>query len=216
MPQIVTTNRRRSRHEFEHGLIDTGVFNENRYFDVFVEYAKAAPEDVLTQINVCNRGPESAALHVLPTLWFRKTRSWGLETSRPTLRYFAASDAGGAIAASHLVLGECLFCYEGAVGPVFAENESNPERLVHVPNRMPFVKAGINSCIRAGPPRRGKPRTNRNEGRGALRDGSWARESRTIRLRLNEASAFQPRRPAPRNDHWHHMFNADIVSMPDK
>ena len=70
------TNRQRSRHESEYELLDTGIFDEDRYFDVFVEYAKAAPEDILIQITVCNRGPEAAVLHVLPTLWFRNTWSW--------------------------------------------------------------------------------------------------------------------------------------------
>ena len=74
---LVETNRRRGRHEFEYELLDTGVFDEDRYFDVFVEYAKASPEDILIQITVANRGPEAATLHVLPTLWFRNTWSWG-------------------------------------------------------------------------------------------------------------------------------------------
>src|SRR5262245_50162629 len=81
---LVETNRRRNREEFEYELIDTGIFDDDRYFDVFVEYAKAAPEDIMVRISVCNRGPEAAALHVLPTLWFRNTWMWGLE--RPILR----------------------------------------------------------------------------------------------------------------------------------
>jgi len=86
---LVETNRRRSRQDFEYELLDTGVFDQDRYFDVFVEYAKAAPEDILIQITVCNRGPEPATLHVLPTLWFRNTWSWGGEATRPTLRQSA-------------------------------------------------------------------------------------------------------------------------------
>jgi hypothetical protein len=74
---LVETNRRRSRLDFEYELLDTGVFDLDRYFDVFVKYAKAAPEDILIQITVCNRGPEPTALHVLPTLWFRNIWSWG-------------------------------------------------------------------------------------------------------------------------------------------
>ncbi len=79
---LVETNRRRSRHEFEYELLDTGVFDQDRYFDVFVEYAKASPEDILIQITVHNRGPEAATLHVLPTLWFRNTWSVGRRKSR--------------------------------------------------------------------------------------------------------------------------------------
>jgi hypothetical protein len=78
---LVETNRRRTRHEFEYELLDTGVFNADRYFDIFVEYAKAAPEDILIKITVCNRGPEAAELHVLPTLWFRNT--WASWVARP-------------------------------------------------------------------------------------------------------------------------------------
>ena len=83
---LVETNRRRGRHEFEYELLDTGVFDEDRYFDVFVEYAKASPEDILIQITVHNRGPEPATLHVLPTLWFRNAWSWGGDAARPVLR----------------------------------------------------------------------------------------------------------------------------------
>ena len=86
---LVETNRRRSRHEMEYELLDTGVFEQDRYFDVFVEYAKAAPEDILIRITLCNRGPESASLHVLPTLWFRNTWSWAggrLQTRAPGCR----------------------------------------------------------------------------------------------------------------------------------
>ena len=83
---LVTTNRRRSRQELEYELLDTGVFDEDRYFDVFVEYAKAGPEDLLIQISVTNRGPEAAALHLLPTLWFRNTWSWADGGRKPILQ----------------------------------------------------------------------------------------------------------------------------------
>jgi hypothetical protein len=82
---LVKTNRERSRHEFEYELINTGVFDQDRYFDVFVEYAKESPEDILVQITVNNRGPEAAELHVLPTLWFRNRWSWGRDNPRPVL-----------------------------------------------------------------------------------------------------------------------------------
>ncbi len=82
---LVETNRRRGREEFEYELLDTGVFDDDRYFDVFVEYAKAEPEDVLVRITVHNRGPEAARLHVLPTLWFRNTWSWGGDERKPVV-----------------------------------------------------------------------------------------------------------------------------------
>ena len=82
---LVETNRRRSRQDFEYELIDTGVFDQDRYFDVFVEYAKASPEDILIQITIYNRGPEAAEVHVLPTLWFRNQWSWQSQADRPRL-----------------------------------------------------------------------------------------------------------------------------------
>ena len=83
---LIETNRRRSREEFEYELLDTGVFDGDRYFDVFMEYAKEGPEDLLIRITVHNRGPEAARLHLLPTLWFRNTWSWGDEQPKPSLR----------------------------------------------------------------------------------------------------------------------------------
>src|SRR5216117_1478435 len=83
---LVATSKKRTRDDFEYELLDTGVFNEDRYFDVFVEYAKGAAEDILIQISVSNRGPEPATLHVLPTLWFRNTWGWSPDTSKPSLK----------------------------------------------------------------------------------------------------------------------------------
>src|SRR5262249_1461491 len=107
---LVVTNRDRGRHDLEYELLDTGVFEGDRYFDVFVEYAKAAPEDMLIAITVCNRGPEPATLHVLPTVWFRNVWSWGGEALRPVLR----ESRRGTIAASHPDLGERYLYCEGA------------------------------------------------------------------------------------------------------
>src|SRR5262245_55765037 len=95
---LLETNKKRSRHELEYELLDTGVFESQAYFDVFVEYAKASPDDILVQITACNRGPEAATVHLLPTLWFRNTWSWGGDTVSPELRL--ASD-GGAVLVSH-------------------------------------------------------------------------------------------------------------------
>src|SRR5881398_1044069 len=88
---LVDTNRGRSRTEFEYELLDTGVFDQNRYFDVFVEYAKESPEDILIQISIHNRGPEAAELRVLPTLWFRNEWSWQGRADRPVLRQVAGA-----------------------------------------------------------------------------------------------------------------------------
>src|SRR5580693_7311732 len=83
---LIETSRRRGRNDWEYELLDTGIFNEDRYFDVFVEYAKAAPTDILIQISVCNRGPETGELHVLPTLWFRNTWSWSSGVLKPAMK----------------------------------------------------------------------------------------------------------------------------------
>ena len=103
---LVATNRDRGRGKPEYELLDTGVFDQDRYFDVFVEYAKASPEDLLIQITVHNRGPEPATLQLLPTLWFRNDWSWGEDVARPTLRQVAQDKAGAVIALSHRDLGE--------------------------------------------------------------------------------------------------------------
>jgi Glycosyl hydrolase family 63 C-terminal domain len=144
---LVETNRRRSRHELEYELIDTGVFDQDRYFDVFVEYAKASPEDTLIQITVYNRGPEPALLHVLPTFWFRNIWSSGGSATRPMLREATTKDVGCVIAASHPILGEHFLYCEGSPTLLFTENETNTERLFGTPNRTPYVKDGVNNYI---------------------------------------------------------------------
>ena len=126
---LIETNRRRSRHDLEYELLDTGVFNEDRYFDVFVDYAKQDPEDVLIQISVTNRGPDPAALHVLPTLWFRNTWSLWAGTSKPSLKQVSSQKGVSIVAASHVDLGERYLYCDGDVPLLFTENETNNERL---------------------------------------------------------------------------------------
>jgi Mannosylglycerate hydrolase MGH1-like glycoside hydrolase domain len=143
--QIVKTNSQVGRASFEYELLDTGVFDDDRYFDVFVEYAKASPEDVLIEITVHNRGPEPATLHVLPTLWFRNTWSWDQNgAARPSLRLI---EAAGAVAASHPELGIRYLSASGAPPWLFTENETNTERLFRTPNPTPYVKDGINNYL---------------------------------------------------------------------
>ena len=144
---LVGTNRGRSREEFEYELLDTGIFNDNRYFDVFVEYAKEAPEDVLIKITISNRGPEAASLHVLPTLWFRNTWSWSEGAARPLLKQVDSAPGARVVAASHGELGERFLYCEGDPRLLFTENETNNVRLFGVPNRTPYVKDGINNAI---------------------------------------------------------------------
>ncbi len=140
---LVNTNAARRRHDFEYELLDTGIFDDDRYFDVLVEYAKASPEDVLTEITVTNRGPEAATLHVLPTIWFRNVWSWGGEMVRPSLRQADADS----VAAAHPVLGARRFHADRAPEWLFTENDTNAERFGHGPNLTPYVKDGINNYV---------------------------------------------------------------------
>src|SRR6185369_5253655 len=142
----IETNRRRSREEFEYELLDTGVFGDDRYFDVFVEYAKEGPEDILVRITVHNRGPEAARLRVLPTLWFRNTWSWGEDQPRPSLRFVDP----GAIQATHHELGEYWLLCDGAPELLFTENESNASRLWSQPNATSHVKDAFHEYIVSG------------------------------------------------------------------
>jgi hypothetical protein len=145
-PDLVETNRRRSREESEYELIDTGVFEGDRYFDVFVEYAKEGPEDILIRITVHNRGPDAARLRVLPIVWFRNTWSWGEDHPKPSLR----ESGPGAVHISHHELGEYrLFC-DGAPELLFTENESNAHRLWGQPNAAPYVKDAFHAYIISG------------------------------------------------------------------
>jgi hypothetical protein len=141
---LVETNRRRSRQEFEYELLDTGVFSDNRYFDVSVEYAKASPEDILIRITIENRGPEAATLHVLPTLWFRNVWAWSPQTPKPSLRQVKSCKGTRAVAAAHAELGERWLYVDGDVPLLFTENETNTERLFGTTNAGAYVKDGIN------------------------------------------------------------------------
>ncbi len=149
---LVETNGRRSRSELEYELLDTGIFAEDRYFDVFVEYAKAGAEDLLARITVCNRGPEAAPLHVLPTLWFRNTWSWAGGGSKPVLEALAGT-GHSALQARHtdplfrnLLADYTLYC-DGDATLLFTENETNHQRLFGTTNASPYVKDGIGNHV---------------------------------------------------------------------
>ena len=144
---LVRTNRRRNRHEMEYELLDTGVFDGNRYFDVIAEYAKAAPEDVLIRLSMVNRGPQAATLHLLPTLWFRNTWSWAANAPRPVLRQADGPAGVSAAVASDPEGPEYTFACEGSVPLLFTENETNSERMSGTPNPTPYVKDAIDSYV---------------------------------------------------------------------
>ena len=144
---LVATSKRRNRSEMEYELLDTGVFHDDRYFDVFVECAKNTPEDLLVQITVCNRGPAQASLDVLPTLWFRNTWTWWPGAPRPSLKLVTGKDGFRVVETSHAQLGERYMYFEGEPPLLFTENETNNERIFGTPNSSPYVKDGINSYV---------------------------------------------------------------------
>jgi hypothetical protein len=153
---LVQKNSQRTRYEMEYELLDTGVFHEDRYFDVFIEYAKDGPEDILIKISATNRGPDAAELHLLPTLWFRNDWStWIAESNRaakkPMLQQISTQANVSAAAASHKTLGDFVFSCEGTVPLLFTENETNHERLFPgYKNEDLYVKDGINDFVVQG------------------------------------------------------------------
>src|SRR5262245_41668189 len=292
---LVETSRRRSRQEFEYELLDTGVFEQNRYFDVFVEYAKASPEDILIQITIYNRGPEAAEVHILPTLWFRNLWSWQSNADRPRLHQAGDILGTGVIQASDPELGERWLYCEGDAPLLFTENETNTQRIFGVSNRSPYVKDSINNYIVHGQTEVVNPEKHGTKVAAHYRLTVQPGQYQVVRLRLSDvapatlaqtngdtaspfgspfeamlqarrqeadafsaaitppalnpdaanvmrqalagmlwgkqfyhyevdrwleergADPFKPtRKAAPRNDGWHHMDNADVISMPDK
>jgi hypothetical protein len=147
--RLVEENRRRGKDQSEFELLDTGVFNDDRYFDVAVEYAKADVEDVLIKITVTNRGPEAANLRILPTIWFRNTWSWGKSDRRPELHQ-ARLTPNPVIELNHDRPGNRWLHCEGSPELLFTENETNVRRLFGAENRTPYVKDGINEYIVRG------------------------------------------------------------------
>ena len=183
---LIEKNRQRNRGEQEYELLNTGVFDEDRYFDVFVEYAKREAEDLLILISVSNRGPETSTIHVLPTLWFRNVWTWWPDTPKPSLREISGVTGSRAIRASHAELGERYLYCEGDVPLLFTENETNNRRVFGTANPSPYVKDGINEYV-----------VNRNQ--GAVNPGNTGTKSAahyqlsvaagstvTVRLRLSD------------------------------
>jgi Glycosyl hydrolase family 63 C-terminal domain len=140
--QLVDENRRRSKTDTEYELIDTGVFDSDAYFDVFVEYAKKKKEDILVRISVHNRGREDASLNVLPTVWFRNTWSWGKDTYKPSLEL-----SGSSVRLYHKDLGEYFLSCKDEPELLFTENETNNRRLYHADGPGRYFKDGINNYV---------------------------------------------------------------------
>ena len=185
---LVETNRRRSREEFEYELLDTGVFDEDRYFDVFVEYAKADPEDILITITVHNRGPEAATLCLLPTLWFRNTWSCGKEETKPVLREGKA----GSIVASDSKLGDRTLQCEGNPELLFTENETNTARLWGQPNASPYVKDAFHNYLVSNKEDAVNPAKMGTKAAALYRLNILAGGSQIVRLRLSAQPSDEP------------------------
>lgn len=286
--QLVAENRRRNRTDPEYELLDTGVFAEDRYFDVFAEYAKADPDDILIRLTVVNRGPETATLHILPTLWFRNVWSWGQTGEGYGPKPRISATGSGALLAEHDTLGH--FILEAEQTPVsllFTENETNKQRLFHVPDEGPYVKDAFHDQLISGRADAVNPQQLGTKAAFHYRLELASGQSATLRLRLcaeravplqafgyafeelfsqrqREADEFyaervpellpadaqltvrqayagllwskqfyhydistwlagDPTQPAPpperlsgRNHDWPHLYNRDVISMPDK
>jgi hypothetical protein len=183
---LIETNRHRTRNDMEYELLDTGIFNEDRYFDVFVEYAKQSPQDLLIQISVSNRGPDPATLEVLPTLWFRNTWSWSPDSPKPSLKQVSSQKGSQAIAASHADLGERYLYCEGDVPLLFTENETNNQRLFGSANASPYVKDGINNYVVNGNRDSVNPNKTGTKSAAQYQLNVGAGKTATIRLRLSD------------------------------
>ena len=190
---IVETNRKRTRNEAEYELIDTGVFDENRYFDIFVEYAKESPEEILIRITACNRGREPALLHLLPTLWFRNTWSWTGNAPKPLLQQIGGKKGISVVKASHSLLGNRYLHCEEEPSLLFTENETNAQRLSNTPNRSPFVKDGINDYILHHRADAINPAQHGTKASAHFHSIIAAGKSRSMRLRLSTKSPDMPR-----------------------
>jgi hypothetical protein len=282
--RLLEENAARDRRLPEFELLDTGIFADDRYFDVVVEYAKATTDDLLIRITAVNRGPDSAELHLLPTLWFRNTWSWEPGAARPRLRAASGGDGWTLIEAVHESLGLRWLAAEGAPELLFTENDTNTQRLWSVPSASAFVKDGINDYVVEGRREAVNPAQLGTKASAHYRLTLAPGETRAVSLRLtdvapatapfgpafhamvarraHEADEFyaavapahssadarrvmrqalagllwskqfyhldvtrwlegDPGQPPPprgrqRNREWTHLYNADVVSMPDK
>jgi hypothetical protein len=198
---LLQTNRRRTRDEMEYELLDTGVFKDDRYFDVFVEYAKGGADDILVKITAINRGPDAADLHVLPTLWFRNDWSaWIAESNRaarkPTLRQVEAPAGVSAASVGHPVLGEFVLSCDGDVPLLFAENETNHERLFPgQTNESAYVKDGINDYVVHGRQDAVNPGRQGTKVAAHYKVAVGAGQTQVIRVRLSSAASNQKSKP---------------------
>jgi hypothetical protein len=193
---LVQTNRHRNREQLEYELLDTGIFDDDRYFDVFVEYAKADAEDILIQISLCNRANETAAIHVLPTLWFRNTWSWVDSGSKPMLQKYA----GVGVSTVHAYhtnplfkerLGDYYLYCDRAVPLLFTENETNHERLSDAANASPYVKDALHRYVVNGEQEAVNPMQLGTKVAPHYSLTVGAGETQVIRLRLTKTTPME-------------------------
>jgi Glycosyl hydrolase family 63 C-terminal domain len=193
--ELVEQNRPQAKGRAEYELLETGVFDEDRYFDVFVEYAKASPEDILVRISATNRGPERAELHLLPTIWFRNRWSWGYATPRPVLRQGAKGledeTKAALIELEHEDYGRRLLYCEGTPSLLFTENETNNQRLYGVANRQPYVKDAFHNYVIHGAREAINPEQTGTKAAAHYILQINAGETATLRLRFAPAAETQ-------------------------
>ncbi len=289
--RLVEENRRRGKQDAEFELVDTGVFDEHRYFDVIAEYAKASPNDILIRVSIANRGPEAATIHLLPTLWFRNSWSWGCTHEGCEIKPRLEAAGLAAVVARHVSLGEFRLDVEPSAGAepvelVFTENETNARRVFDVEDGNRYVKDAFHRYVIDGDAQAVNPQRHGTKAAAIYRLTIPAGTHTVVRMRLTKAAettsrpfadfdeAFaarireadvfyadriadspdcetanvarqayagllwskqfyhyvvkdwltgDPDQPAPpparaqvRNHDWPHLFNRDIISMPDK
>jgi len=184
--RLVEENRRRSALDPEFELADTGIFNEQRYFEVVFEYAKAAAEDILIRITAVNRGPEQAPLHLLPTLWFRNTWIWTAAEPRPRLRAAGGGSGRESITAEHPALGMLHLSWEGRPQLLFTENETNTERLFTVQNPNPYRKDSFHRFVVEGDGQAVNPAMEGTKAALHYQGDVAAGAARILKLRLSQ------------------------------
>jgi len=194
--ELVEVNRSRGRGEAEYELADTGIFDGNRYFDVFVEYAKAAVDDILVRITAINRGPDTAPLHVLPTVWFRNTWSWHETTARPHL--VLGNDPAPTIRLHHPESGSRSLRFAGTPELLFTENDTNVRRLFGGDGPA-YAKDGINEYVVAGTHGAVNPANTGTKAAGRYALVLAPGEQRIVELRLTSTPSSDPRRPLGRD-----------------
>ncbi|MEH2221606.1 MGH1-like glycoside hydrolase domain-containing protein [Nostoc sp.] len=188
--QLLEENRRRSKFEPEFELLDTGIFAENRYFDVFIEYAKATPEDILIQIAIANRSSEASTLHLLPTLWFRNIWAWNPEIEKPFMKVVSSDSNFSLIEAENSHLGtRWLYC-QGDTELLFTDNETNYERLFGSTNDSPYVKDGINEYVVNGKTAAVNPKRIGTKFASHYKLTINPGETKVVRLRLSDVQTL--------------------------